>query len=59
QQTGLPVTTGTGGQTQYNRTRMGLPKTHWLDAADRNVPTVGRSLRFPRCGRMAGVKEVL
>jgi 5-methylcytosine-specific restriction endonuclease McrA len=32
-QTGLPVTTGTGGQTQYNRTRMGLPKTHWLDAA--------------------------
>ncbi|MCC3588347.1 MAG: HNH endonuclease, partial [Microcoleus sp. PH2017_30_WIL_O_A] len=33
QQTGLPVTTGTGGQTQYNRTRMGLPKTHWLDAA--------------------------
>ncbi|MCC3511477.1 MAG: hypothetical protein JGK29_21080, partial [Microcoleus sp. PH2017_17_BER_D_A] len=33
QQTGLPVTTGTGGQTQYNRTRMGLPKSHWLDAA--------------------------
>lgn len=32
-QTGLPVTTGTGGQTQYNRTRMRLPKTHWLDAA--------------------------
>lgn len=33
QQTGLPVTTGTGGQTQYNRTRMGLPKNHWMDAA--------------------------
>lgn len=33
QQTGLPVTTGTGGRTQYNRTRMGLPKTHWMDAA--------------------------
>ena len=32
-QTGLPVTTGTGGRTQYNRTRMGLPKSHWLDAA--------------------------
>lgn len=30
---GLPVTTGTGGQTKYNRTRLGLPKTHWLDAA--------------------------
>lgn len=32
-QTGLPVTTGTGGLTQYNRIKMGLPKTHWLDAA--------------------------
>lgn len=31
--TGLPVTTGTGGQTKFNRTRLGLPKTHWLDAA--------------------------
>ncbi|MEQ9483623.1 RNA-guided endonuclease IscB [Coleofasciculus sp. F4-SAH-05] len=31
--TGLVVTTGTGGQTKYNRTRLGLPKTHWLDAA--------------------------
>ncbi len=32
-QTGLPVMTGTGGQTKYNRTRLGLPKAHWLDAA--------------------------
>ncbi|MEQ9549416.1 MAG: RNA-guided endonuclease IscB [Coleofasciculus sp. G3-WIS-01] len=32
-ETGLPVLTGTGGQTKYNRTRLGLPKTHWLDAA--------------------------
>jgi 5-methylcytosine-specific restriction endonuclease McrA len=31
--TGLPVTTGTGGQTKYNRTRLGLPKAHWIDAA--------------------------
>ncbi|MBW4504018.1 MAG: HNH endonuclease [Scytonema hyalinum WJT4-NPBG1] len=31
--TGLPVETGTGGRTKYNRTRLGLPKTHWLDAA--------------------------
>ncbi|PSB55197.1 RNA-guided endonuclease IscB [Chamaesiphon polymorphus] len=30
---GLPVTTGTGGQTKYNRTRLRLPKEHWLDAA--------------------------
>lgn len=31
--TGLPVSTGTGGQTKYNRTRLNLPKEHWLDAA--------------------------
>ncbi|MFP5268947.1 RNA-guided endonuclease IscB [Coleofasciculus sp.] len=31
--TGLPVETGTGGRTKFNRTRLGLPKTHWLDAA--------------------------
>lgn len=30
---GLPVTTGSGGQTKFNRTRLDLPKTHWLDAA--------------------------
>nr|MCU0553008.1 hypothetical protein [Leptolyngbya sp. Prado105] len=32
-QTGLPVTVGTGGQTKFNRTRLNLPKSHWLDAA--------------------------
>jgi hypothetical protein len=31
--TGLPLTTGSGGLTKFNRTRLGLPKTHWLDAA--------------------------
>jgi 5-methylcytosine-specific restriction endonuclease McrA len=31
--TGLPVETGTGGRTKYNRTRLGLPKAHWIDAA--------------------------
>lgn len=30
--TGLPVETGTGGQTKFNRTRLGLPKQHWTDA---------------------------
>jgi len=30
---GLPLETGTGGRTKWNRTRRGLPKTHWLDAA--------------------------
>ncbi|MBK1650190.1 RNA-guided endonuclease IscB [Rhabdochromatium marinum] len=31
--TGVPVTTGSGGQTKYNRQRLGIPKTHALDAA--------------------------
>lgn len=30
---GLNVATGSGGQTKFNRTRLGLPKTHWIDAA--------------------------
>ncbi|HUY76937.1 MAG TPA: RNA-guided endonuclease IscB [Ktedonobacterales bacterium] len=32
-QTGLPVETGTGGRTKWNRTQRGLPKSHWIDAA--------------------------
>jgi 5-methylcytosine-specific restriction endonuclease McrA len=32
-QTGLPIEVSTGGRTKYNRTRLGLPKAHWLDAA--------------------------
>jgi 5-methylcytosine-specific restriction endonuclease McrA len=31
--TGLPVETGSGGRTKFNRTQRGLPKAHWLDAA--------------------------
>jgi 5-methylcytosine-specific restriction endonuclease McrA len=31
--TGLPVTTGSGGRTKWNRSRLGIPKTHALDAA--------------------------
>jgi 5-methylcytosine-specific restriction endonuclease McrA len=31
--TGLLVEVGTGARTKYNRVRLGLPKTHWLDAA--------------------------
>lgn len=30
--TGLPVATGSGGLTKFNRTRNGLPKSHTLDA---------------------------
>jgi 5-methylcytosine-specific restriction endonuclease McrA len=32
-ESGLPVHCGTGGRTKYNRTRFGLPKAHWIDAA--------------------------
>ncbi|HAX74398.1 MAG TPA: HNH endonuclease [Cyanobacteria bacterium UBA11372] len=32
-QSGLPVVTGSGGLTKFNRTRLELPKAHWLDAA--------------------------
>jgi transcription antitermination factor NusG len=33
EKTGLPVSVGSGGLTKFNRTRLNLPKTHWLDAA--------------------------
>jgi 5-methylcytosine-specific restriction endonuclease McrA len=48
--TGLPVVTGTGGQTKYNRLRLIVPKTHSHDAAcvgevnkvnDWGVPHIG------------------
>ena len=32
-ETGISVFTGSGGLTKFNRTRLKLPKTHWLDAA--------------------------
>ena len=40
---GLPVETGSGGRTKFNRTRLGIPKTHALDAAC--VGVVGDVLR--------------
>jgi 5-methylcytosine-specific restriction endonuclease McrA len=46
--TGLPVECGTGGRTKYNRTRLGLPKAHWTDAA-----CVGAST--PQTLRVAGI----
>jgi len=30
---GLPVLKGSGGLTKFNRTRLNLPKTHWIDAS--------------------------
>jgi 5-methylcytosine-specific restriction endonuclease McrA len=32
-ETSLPVTTGTGGETKFNRVRLNLAKRHYLDAA--------------------------
>ena len=29
----IPVTTGSGGRTKFNRTRQGFAKDHWIDAA--------------------------
>jgi 5-methylcytosine-specific restriction endonuclease McrA len=37
--TGLAVETGSGGLTKYNRTRRGLAKSHWTDAACVGVST--------------------
>jgi len=31
--TGLPVESGTGGRTKFNRIHHGYPKAHWIDAA--------------------------
>lgn len=41
QTTGLPVETSTGGRTKYNRTRLGIPKSHWGDAACVGASTPG------------------
>lgn len=45
---GLPVECGTGGRTKFNRTRLGLPKTHWIDAA-----CVGQSGEKVRAGDLS------
>lgn len=37
--TSLPVETGTGGRTKYNRLIQGLDKAHWIDAACVGVST--------------------
>jgi 5-methylcytosine-specific restriction endonuclease McrA len=49
--TGLPLETGTGGRTKWNRTQQGLPKAHWVDAA-----CVGAST--PATLRMTGVRPL-
>jgi 5-methylcytosine-specific restriction endonuclease McrA len=42
QATGLPVETGTGGRTKWNRTQRELPKAHWVDASCVGVSTPSR-----------------
>ncbi|KAF3884564.1 MULTISPECIES: RNA-guided endonuclease IscB [Nostocales] len=52
QSTGLPVETGSGGLTKFNRTQQGLEKTHYFDAA-----CVGQST--PEKLIVKGVKPLL
>jgi hypothetical protein len=49
---GLPVETGAGGRTKWNRTMRDLPKSHWTDAV-----CVGEST--PQRLRVGGVMPVL
>jgi 5-methylcytosine-specific restriction endonuclease McrA len=53
--TGLPVETGTGGQTKHNRIRLGLPKEHAVDAACvGEVDALTHATRRPLFIRCAG-----
>jgi RRXRR protein len=45
--TGLPVETGTGGRTKWNRVQRGFPKTHALDAACVGAPGAVSDWRKP------------
>jgi 5-methylcytosine-specific restriction endonuclease McrA len=49
---GLPVEVGTGGRTKFNRTRLGLAKTHYWDAA-----SVGEST--PEYLKVDGIRPLL
>jgi len=42
----LPIETGSGGLTKFNRTKRGLPKTHWVDAACVGCSTQYEAQRF-------------
>jgi 5-methylcytosine-specific restriction endonuclease McrA len=53
--TRLPVETATGGRTKWNRSRLGLPKTHALDAACVGaVDQLGRAATAPIAIKCAG-----
>ncbi|WP_307720806.1 RNA-guided endonuclease IscB [Pseudoduganella lutea] len=61
--TGLPVETGTGGRTKWNRTRFGIVKTHALDAAcvgivgTCKVRTCQRCMSSARAGALAARRD--
>ena len=40
----LPIEASTGGRTKWNRSTRGIPKTHWLDAANIGPSTPARLL---------------
>ncbi len=42
--TGLPVETGSGGRTKWNRIRQTYPKAHWIDAA--SLGSSGEAVRL-------------
>lgn len=43
----LPCEAGTGGQTKYNRNRLGVPKTHALDAACAGTVSLLQNWQIP------------
>ncbi|NMF64195.1 RNA-guided endonuclease IscB [Brasilonema octagenarum] len=44
--TELPVETGSGGLTKFNRTQQGLDKTHWIDAACVGLSTLTLVVKY-------------
>ena len=52
--TGLPVETGSGGRTKFNRTRLDLPKAHWIDAAC--VGATGAAVRVDPAQKPLAIK---
>ena len=62
--TGLPVAIGTGAQTKYNRCKLGIPKTHGLDAACVGDITAVNNWSIPHlaikcCGRGRYARTIL
>ena len=51
---GLPVHTGTGGLTKFNRTQQGYAKSHWLDAAC--VGETGTQVNITRIQHITQIK---